>query len=92
MTYEYDSCRKNVLIRIQGDDCFPEILHKGDEQWSLLLAYYNNPDDLYVRAVLFGEGCWEDLDFISEEKAEEILKSWGYKCNPPEASVVHYEK
>ncbi|MBR0429050.1 MAG: hypothetical protein IJK17_03065 [Lachnospiraceae bacterium] len=92
MTYEYDSYRKNVLIRNQGKDCYPEILHKGDKQWSRLYAYYDNPDDMYVRAVYLGQGCWEDMDFISEEEAEEILRSWGYNCNPPEAPGVHLEK
>ncbi len=91
MSYEYDSYRKNVLIRNQGKDYFPEILHKGDKQWNLLVAYHDNPDDLYVRAVYLGQGCWEDLDFISDEEAERILKEWGYDQNPPEAPGVHLD-
>ena len=55
MRYEYDSYRKNVLIRNQGNGYFPEIIHKGDKQWSVysgsvvktkIQAFYNEP--IYV--------------------------------------------
>ena len=92
MDYEYDSYRKSVLIRNQGKDYYPEILHKGDNQWSVLAPKPNDPDESYTRAVWLGQGCWENLDLISEEEAERILKEWGYDQNPPEAEGVHIGK
>lgn len=52
----------------------------------------NDEDELYTRAVWLGEGCWEDLDEITEEEAEQVLRDWGYSQNPPEAQGAHYEK
>lgn len=87
MYYQYDSQYKNVLIRTaQGR--FPEILHKGDKQWSILAPKPNDPDDMYTRATNLGGGCWERLDDIDEDMAENILKEWGYDDNPPEADGV----
>ena len=87
MYYQYDSQYKNVIIRTaQGR--FPEILHKGDKQWSVLAPKPNDPDDMYTRAIYLGGGCWERLDDIDEDMAENILKEWGYDANPPEADGV----
>lgn len=80
MHYQYDSQHKNVLIRTaQGR--FPEILHKGDKQWSILASKPNDPDDMYTRATNLGGDCWERLDDIDEDMAENILKEWGYDAN-----------
>ena len=87
MYYQYDSQYKNVLIRTaQGR--FPEILHKGDKQWNVLAPKPNDPDEMYTRAIYLGGGCWERLDDIDEDRAEIILKEWGYDTNPPEAESV----
>lgn len=71
--YQYDVRTKNVIIR-RLDDGLPEILHKGDKEWRLI--YAGGEDDLYARAVKFGEGCWEDLKIITEDEALRIIESW----------------
>ena len=83
MYYQYDSQYKNAA---QGR--FPEILHKGDKQWSILAPKPNDPDNMYTRAIYLGGGCWERLDDIDEDMTENILKEWGYDANPPEANGV----
>ena len=83
--YEYDFRTKNVLIRKLDKDSPPEILHKGDEKWEILAPRLDYKDESYCRAIYLGQGCWEDLERITEEKAEEILKQWGYTENPPSA-------
>ena len=81
MIYHYDSYNKNVLIRERGNGNYPEILHKGDDQWSDLKPHPNDKDELYTRAIWLGEGCWEWLDSITEQQAQEILEEWGYEGN-----------
>ncbi len=88
MNYEYDVVKKNVLIRI-GADRKPEILHRGDKCWCLLMPRPDNPDDLYCRAIFLGGGCWEDLEFIDDFEVQEILEEWGYDEMPPEAEDVN---
>ncbi len=91
MRYEFDSYSKNVLIRNQGKGYFPEILYKGDRQWKVLAPSQEDEDELYTRAIWLGQGCWEDLDEVSEKEAEQILRDWGYEHNPPEADGARYE-
>lgn len=81
--YEYDIVDKDVLIRCVDNEHYHEILHKGDKQWRALIPRPDDKDELYCRAIWLGEGCWECLDPISEEKAERILKEWGYDEIPP---------
>ncbi|WP_029232226.1 hypothetical protein [Butyrivibrio sp. VCB2006] len=83
MRYEYDFRYKDVLIRKRGNGLTPEILHKGDTKWSELIPRPDYKDESYARAVYLGQGCWENLETISDEEAEDILKSWGYDVNPP---------
>ena len=71
MYYQYDSQYKNAA---QGR--FPEILHKGDKQWSILAPKPNDPDNMYTRAIYLGGGCGERLDDIDEDMTENILKEW----------------
>ena len=75
--YEYDYIMKNTLIRSYdpGDGFRIEIIHKYEKRWKPIME--SREDDNYARAVIFGEGCWERLDFITEEEAEAILKEWG---------------
>ena len=85
MSYEYDSEFNNVLIRKRRNGLFPEILHKGDAKWSVLVPQPDYMDESYARAVYIGQGCWENLKTITDEEAEDILRSWGYDENPPAA-------
>lgn len=83
--YQYDFVSKDVLIRRLDDENVPEILHKGDERWDILSPSADYKDEEYCRAVYLGQGCWEDLKFITEDEAAAILKEWGYTEDPPRA-------
>jgi hypothetical protein len=86
--YQYDYSTKNVLIRRLDDKSFTEILHKGDSQWTILAPREDYKDEDYCRAVFLGQGCWEDLKVVSEDKAHQIIKDWGYEKMPPEATAL----
>ena len=75
--YEYDYVFKDVLIRTVDTetDYSIEILHKGQTEWEPLMP--GSEDDSYARAILLGQGCWEDLKRITEEEANAILAEWG---------------
>ncbi len=73
--YIYDYTFKDVLIRIP-EDGFPEIIHKGDTEWTRVYAGGN--DDDYARAIKFEEGCWQDLKDVTYDEAMEILEEWGF--------------
>ncbi len=90
MIYQYDVRKKDVLIRTDKDRK-PEILHRGDEKWQLLMPKPEDPDDEYTRAVWLGGGCLEDLESLDDIDLEEILEEWGYQENPPEAEGVAIE-
>ena len=83
MSYSYDKFSKDVLIRSIDDEIGPEILHKGDTQWSPLRPREDYKDEEYCRAIYLGQGCWEDLLRIDETEALEILREWGYEEVPP---------
>ena len=78
MQYIFDIRKQNVLIRKRDKNSAFEILHKGDEQWKLLKPQPDYQDENYCRAMYLGQGCWEDLEEISEEEAAMVLKEWGY--------------
>lgn len=69
-TYEYDA-ECEVLIRC---DPHAKIISKDEPVWRNL----GPKDDSYARAIYLGQGCWNKLDTISEEKALDILSQWGY--------------
>ena len=70
--YEYDaSCE--VLIKIPAEG-LPKIMRKNNLCWNDLCEQ----DEQYARAIYLGQGCWERLDTISTEQAQQILKNWGY--------------
>ena len=69
--YEYDA-KAQVLIRIPPNGS-PKIASRKEPHWGSLGSEYES----YARAIYLGQGCWERLDTISEEKAQEILKEWG---------------
>ena len=72
-----DIKKQNVLIRKADKDSIPEILHKGDKKWMPLKPQPDYRDEDYCRAIYLGQGCWEDLEQITEEEDAEILKEWG---------------
>ena len=55
MSYSYDKFSKDVLIRKISDELGPEILHKGDKQWSRLRPREDYRDEEYCRAVYLGQ-------------------------------------
>lgn len=69
--YEYDAGAQ-VLIRIPSKGS-PKVASRTEPHWENLGSKYES----YARAIYLGQGCWERLDTISEEKAQEILKEWG---------------
>ena len=71
MTYYLDS-RRNVLIRIAPDHR-QSVMEKSTGIWR---PFDPQRDDSYARALILGEGCWEDLDLIAEAEALEILRQW----------------
>ena len=83
--YEIDSRTENVLIRRLHGAPAPEILHKGDREWEWLVPGEDYKNERYCRAWYLGQGCWEDLDEISEEEAMDVLKQWGYTDDPQKA-------
>ena len=70
--YEYDS-ERGAMVRT-SDDGMPLIICKREPRWKAL----GGLDDSYSRAIYIGQGCWERLDTIDEEKAQQILKEWGH--------------
>lgn len=68
--YEYDAERE-VLIKCSSEKP-PEIIRRCELVWRSL----DDRDEQYARAIFFGQGCWERLDTITEEKALCILKQW----------------
>ena len=74
--YEYDA-EMQVLVKIPAYRGLPTVISRRDPHWGDLGPEYES----YARAIYLGQGCWERLETISEEKAQEILKEWG--C-PPE--------
>ena len=71
MYYEYDA-ENEVLIRIPDDD-LPKIFYRCEGCW----RSFGSSDDLYMRAIYIGQGCWERLEAITEEKGRKILEEWG---------------
>lgn len=70
--YEYDS-KTNTMIRLCPER-MPLIIRKRDLRWKTL----GGLDDLYLRAIYAGQGCWENLNAINEEQTNRILNEWGY--------------
>ena len=71
MTYYLDT-RRDVLIRVAPDHR-RSVLEKSAGTWR---PFDPQRDDSYARALIFGEGCWEDLDLLEEAEALEILRQW----------------
>ena len=80
--YSFDRTTKDVLIRRLDGESVVEILHKGDKNWALLAPRADYRDEEYCRAVYLGQGCWEDIEFITEEKAMEIMAQWEHADQP----------
>ena len=70
MGYEYDEERQ-ILINTAG---LMQVIENDNLGWRELGPEYEQ----YARAICLGQGCWERLKTITEEQAQEILKSWGY--------------
>lgn len=70
--YEFDAERQ-VLIKCSSEDS-PKIIEKNNLVW----RDFGPKDESYARAIFLGQGCWERLDTINEEKAQSILAQWGY--------------
>ncbi len=51
----------------------PKIMRKSDPVW----RSFGPQDDPYMRAIFLGQGCWERLDSISEDRARRIMEAWG---------------
>ncbi len=68
--YYYDE-KYECLINSEG---LMQIIQKNDLVWRELGAEYES----YARAICLGQGCWELIESITEEQAQEILKNWGY--------------
>ena len=75
--YEYDA-KGEVLIKFTRP---PKIIKRDNLVWK----YLGSEDEQYRRAIYLGQGCWECLDTISEEKALGILKEWGYTIDTEES-------
>lgn len=89
-SYEYDRTRE-VLIRIPEIDLSDEeidalsdeefeaygnkIMYRSELRWRPLSE---EQDNSYLRAIYLGQGCWDRLDCISEEEAQQVLQEWGY--------------
>jgi len=71
-TYQYDY-RWGVLIKCPPKGS-PKIMDYGNPVW----RDFGPDDEPYERAIYLGQGCWEDLDPVTEEEAREILTRWGY--------------
>ena len=71
-SYEYDDKYEVLIKRSPGDS--PKIMRRNNLRWNDL----GEQDEQYARAIYLGQGCWERLDTISEEKAQKILSEWGY--------------
>ena len=70
--YEFDSeCQ--VLIKCSSQD-MPRIIDRTNPVWRSL----GPQDEQYARAIYLGQGCWERLVTITEERAMRILTEWGY--------------
>ena len=69
--YEYDD-KAQVFIRIPTRGS-PMVASRTEPHWGNLGSKYES----YAQAIYRGQGCWDRLDTISEEKAQEILKEWG---------------
>ncbi len=69
--YKYDATC-GVLIKISYLSV--KIIKKNNLVWKKL----GPEDEMYARAIYLGQGCWERLDNITEEKALDILAQWGY--------------
>lgn len=74
-SYEYDATCE-VLIMIPSDSR-PKIMRRNSLQWN----DFGERDEQYAKAIFLGQGCWERLDTISEEQAQQILVKWGYSSN-----------
>ena len=70
--FEYDAERQ-VLIKCSSEE-LPKIIDKNNLIWREL----GPQDESYAKAIYLGQGCWERLDTITEEKAQRILTEWGY--------------
>lgn len=70
-SYEFDA-EMSVLVRT-GRGESPMIMRKKDPVW----RHLGPEDESYRRAVFLGQGCWERLDTIPEERALRIMKGWG---------------
>ena len=73
MYYQYDTYTNDAIIRIP-DGGLPEIMNKSELCW----RHLNSFEEPYLRAIYLGQGCWEYLETIDEEKAKQILREWGY--------------
>lgn len=79
--YEFDAERQ-VLIKCSPEDS-PKIIEKNNLVW----RDFGPKDEPYARAIYGGQGCWERLDTIDEEKAQSILTQWGYLSSASNGSL-----
>ena len=70
--YEYDS-EMEAMVRTSQEGS-PLIIRKSEPRWKAL----DGLDEPYSRAIYLGQGCWERLDTIDEDKAAQIVSEWGH--------------
>ena len=65
--YEYDA-EMQILVKIPAYRGLPTVISKRVPHWGDLGPEYES----YARAIYLGQGCWERLETISEERAQKI--------------------
>ena len=68
--YELDR-QQEVLIRYSTGEQ-PKIISKRNFIW----RDFGPEDEMYARAIFLGEGCWENLETVSEAQANSVLSKW----------------
>lgn len=73
--YEYDAlCQVLIKCPPKGS---PKIIDRVNPVW----RDFGPEDEPYMRAIYFGQGCWECLDSVTEEEANQILSRWGHSIS-----------
>lgn len=70
--YQYDR-KAEVLIKTEPRR-MPVQCSKKEPVWK-----YLENDGNYMRAIYLGEGCWEQLETITEETAQKLIEEWDVK-------------